>query len=39
MRKGSEVYLRNERISVGLELGKGGVMCEKPGEVIRGHVT
>lgn len=39
MHKGSEVYLRNERSSVGLELGRGWVMCEKPGEVIRGRIT
>lgn len=37
MHKGSEVCLRNES-SVGLKLGSsGGVMCQKPEEVIEGR--
>ena len=40
MHKGSEVCLRNERHSGGLELGKnGGVTHVKAGEVSRGQIT
>lgn len=40
MNKGSEVYLGNERSSVGPELGNSEGMTRKwPGMVIRGQVT